>query len=202
MDRSYPSRSYPGKNGQNIPAVPVSKTAAEGRKMAIIQENIAFLYGRQPTTAASGAAMDPDKGKMVKSQPKYVDSNAISDFHATGQHYCLLPSFPCNVYLYSAPNHTAASTTEGLFPSFDHALQASKCLALDERQLILQTKDIRDVKKMAGKLMSNKPTQDKWKEKCLVIAEALLRDKFVRSKDLTAQLKATGKSSLIYGNVR
>ena len=170
--------------------------------MAIIQENIAFLYGRQPTTAASGAAMDPDKGKMVKSQPKYVDSNAISDFHATGQHYCLLPSFPCNVYLYSAPNHTAASTTEGLFPSFDHALQASKCLALDERQLILQTKDIRDVKKMAGKLMSNKPTQDKWKEKCLVIAEALLRDKFVRSKDLTAQLKATGKSSLIYGNVR
>lgn len=160
-----------------------SKNHAADRRDEIIAENIKFMYGR----SKENAAYDLDKRSFVKSN-KYVDPfDTISDFK--GDYAFLLPSFECPVFL--------SGDTES-YPSYEHALQASRFSLFEERQLIKETPLIRDVKKMTSKFDSNRG--EKWKQECMNIAEQLLRDKFIRSKEMTDKLKATGKKSLVYAN--
>lgn len=160
-----------------------SKNAAAARRDEIIAENINFMYGRSKEIAAA----DSDKRSFVKSN-KFVDPfDSISDF--SGQKSFLHPSYACEIYLPGEPD---------AYPSYEHALQASRFALLEERNTIRLTSLIRDVKKMTPKFKSNKG--ELWKQECLSTAERLLRDKFIRSKELTMQLKDTGKKSLIYSN--
>ena len=160
-----------------------SKNAAAARRDEIIAENINFMYGR----SKENAAFDLDKRSFVKSN-KFVDSlDRICDF--TGVYSFLMPSFPSAVFL--AGEDTA-------YPSYEHALQASRFSATAEKQIIKDTPLIRDVKKMTSKFTSNRG--ELWKKECITVAERLLRDKFIRSKELTSQLRDTGKKSLVYAN--
>lgn len=160
-----------------------SKNAAAARRDEIIAENINFMYGRSKENAAA----DSDKRSFVKSN-KFLDPfDTINDF--TGTHVFLLPSFATDVFL--------SGETEP-YPSYEHALQASRFSLIEERDKIRNTPLIRDVKKMTPKLKSNRGEQ--WKQECLSTAERLLRDKFIRNKELTNLLKATGKKSLVYAN--
>lgn len=160
-----------------------SKNHAADRRQEIIAENINFMYGR----SKENAAYDLDKRSFVKSN-KFIDPfDTISDFK--GDHAFLLPSFECPVFL--------SGDTES-YPSYEHALQASRFSLLEERCLIRETPLIRDVKKMTSRFDSNRG--EKWKQECMNIAEQLLRDKFIRSKEMTSKLKATGKKSLVYAN--
>ena len=160
-----------------------SKNAAAARRDEIIAENINFMYGRSKEIAAA----DSDKRSFVKSN-KFVDPfDSISDF--SGQKSFLLPTYNCEVFLNGEPD---------AYPSYEHALQASRFTLLEERNIIRLTPLIRDVKKMTPKFTSNKG--ELWKKECLSTAERLLRDKFIRSRELTMLLKETGKKSLIYSN--
>lgn len=160
-----------------------SKNAAAARRDEIIAENINFMYGR----SKENATFDLDKRSFVKTN-KFIDPfDTISDFN--GIYSFLMPSFPSDVFL------TGEDTG---YPSYEHALQASRFSAIDERQMIRETILIRDVKKMTSKFVSNRG--ELWKKECIIVAERLLRDKFIRSKELTSQLKSTGKKSLVYAN--
>jgi ribA/ribD-fused uncharacterized protein len=160
-----------------------SKNAAAARRDEIIAENINFMYGRSKENAAA----DSDKRSFVKSN-KFLDPfDTINDF--TGTNTFLSPSFATDVFL--------SGETEP-YPSYEHALQASRFSLIEERDKIRNTPLIRDVKKMTPKFKSNKG--ELWKQECLSTAERLLRDKFIRNKELTNLLKATGKKSLVYAN--
>ena len=160
-----------------------SKNAAAARRDEIIAENINFMYGR----SKENAAFDLDKRSFVKST-NYVDTlERICDF--TGVYSFLMPSFPSAVFL---------AGEDISYPSYEHALQASRFSATNERQMIKDTPLIRDVKKMTSKFTSNRG--EMWKKECITVAERLLRDKFIRSKELTSQLKSTGKKALVYAN--
>jgi ribA/ribD-fused uncharacterized protein len=160
-----------------------SKNAAAARRDEIIAENINFMYGRSKENAAA----DSDKRSFVKSN-KFIDPfDTINDF--TGTNSFLLPSFTTDVFV--------SGETEP-YPSYEHALQASRFSLIEERDKIRNTPLIRDVKKMTPKFKSNRGEQ--WKQECLSTAERLLRDKFMRNKELTSLLKATRKKSLVYAN--
>ena len=160
-----------------------SKNAAAARRDEIIAENINFMYGRSKENAAA----DSDKRSFVKSN-KFIDPfETISDF--SGVHSFLLPSFSCPVHI---------SGESEPYPSYEHALQASRFSLSKERCIIRETPLIRDVKKMTPKFTSS--SGEVWKQECISVAEKLLRDKFIRSKELTMQLKETGKKSLVYAN--
>ena len=224
------------KNQANATA---AKAAAAARKDATIRENINFVYGR--TEPGAGGVLDPDKGKYARSRPKFVDTDAISDFRGDA-HGFLLPSFPCDVYL-STGGVGAAQLPEGPYPSFDHALQACKCLSAEVltsppylRRPVPSCRpshasgtrghprDTRHPRReeaggtvhqqqrhrgTASRLCypaalplhysvlstATSPPQsllspprrpltqaERWKDACMDVAEALLRDKFVRSK--------------------
>ena len=160
-----------------------SKNAAAARRDEIIAENINFMYGRSKENAAA----DSDKRSFVKSNKFINPFDTISDF--TGTNNFLLPSYPTDAFL---PNEAEA------YPSYEHALQASRFSNVEERDMIRKTELIRDVKKMTPKFKSNRG--EDWKKNCLSIAERLLRDKFIRSKELTSKLKGTGLKSLVYAN--
>jgi len=156
-------------------------------KNSIMQQNIAFIYGRKPEEGLH----DLDKRSFIKSIPKMIEK-VITDF--SGDYHFLSPSFPCNVYL---PDESDGDS----YPSFEHALQASKInLSTDQslRNIVRMTVDIREAKK----LLKDYPVDVNWKDNCLMIGESLLRDKFFRNKALRSQLMdKTTDFKLEYRNV-
>ena len=148
-----------------------------------MQQNIAFIYGRKPEEGLH----DLDKRAFIKSIPK-MEVKIITDF--SGDYQFLSPSFPCNVHL---PDESDGDS----YPSFEHALQASKIKLADPlRDAIRATADIRDAKK----LLKDYPVDVSWKDHCLSIGESLLRDKFFRNKALRGQLMKTTDFKLEYRN--
>jgi hypothetical protein len=109
------------------------------------------------------------------------------------------------------------------YPSYEHALIASKLAKHPERISLCDTvrsmENIREVKKFVNKHLDDNSW---WKERsvrdltcyvsscvirgvffvcrCNNIAEKLLRDKFMRSKDLRQKLQATERRNLVFGN--
>lgn len=151
------------------------------RKETTINSNVAFMYGRKQGEADH----DPDKRAFAKSN-KFVDRDQINSF--TGDYAFLSPTFPCPV-----------EYKNSLYPSFQHALEASKLSssAADKAicLLIIQEPNIREVKRFVKHV-----DVGQWKEKCLAVAEDLMRDKFLRNKQLRKQLMSTDRRSLVYTN--
>lgn len=149
----------------------------------IVDQNLAFVYGRD----RDQELRDPDKIKHVKVKSMY-SSDAILAFE--GNYAGLAPGFLCPVCL--PGDHSP-------FPSYEHALAASKVLTnVDEmRQRIRGMSSIREAKKFAS-IHSN--DNQNWKDVCVSIAENLVRDKFVRNKELRNLLLSTKDKSLVYGN--
>ena len=152
----------------------------------IVKQNLEFVYGKRTHDKLD----DPDKVSYRPAKPKYVDPDAISRFD--GDYAFLAPSFPCHVYI------PAESEP---YPSFEHALLASKFKTIEKRIEVRAIPDIRDVKRLISKERNKTSVIDvNWNDRCLQIAEVLLIDKFIRNKSLRDQLMRTGRKSLIFLN--
>lgn len=154
-------------------------------KDATIKANVAFMYGRRPAEAAH----DPDKRSFAKSvRSIHEDSDTIRSF--TGEFDFLSPTFLSPV-----------EYKNELFPTFQHALEASKLPSFTSpsNKVLLEelrnTRNIREVRK----LLSDIDTSD-WKGRCESIAEIITRDKFMRHKDLRSRLMATKSRQFLYTN--
>lgn len=130
------------------------------------------------------ALQDPDKRVFIQSR-KFVDKEIIDKFE--GEYDFLSPSFKCDVYL---------TGDKEPYPSFEHALQASKTDDETKKNAVRLSENIRDAKRVVSKLSA---TSD-WNQNCLNIAEKLLRDKFIRCKDLRKKLMVTEHRTLKYSN--
>ena len=155
-------------------------------KEEIIKQNLEFVYGKR----TNDKLQDPDKVSYRPAKPKYIDPDAISQF--SGDHEFLAPSFPCHVYL---PEESIP------YPSFEHALLASKFNNEEKRMEVRSTPLVKDVKRLVSKEKNNPSTiHIDWTERCLIIAEVLLLDKFIRNKKLRDMLMQTGRRSLLFIN--
>lgn len=151
-------------------------------KDEVIKRNIEFMYGRGEKTALA----DPDKVSYTKSHKFDVKPDAIDEF--TGEFEYLSPLYSCRVML-------AGDTT--VYPSFEHALQASKSADTEKRSELAAITTARDLKRLGGKHADNITS---WREAAPKIAEQLLLDKFIRNKDLRQYLMATKQRPLIFKN--
>jgi ribA/ribD-fused uncharacterized protein len=161
-------------------------------KDKILKDNLNFVYGRNQVESQ---IPDPDKVEVVRTYRKASDyeltkDEMINEF--TGDWESLSPLFKSPVML---------SGDLQPYPTFEHALQASKFLEVANRDAIRTMEDIREVKRFVTKY---KDLQDKlvtnWNEQCLTIAKKLLRDKFMRNKTNKIRLMKTGHKALRYDN--
>ena len=144
----------------------------------VVADNLAWVYGRRTEEAKH----DPDKRSFVKSvNKKYLDPDTISDFNTEFEF--LKPAFECPVVLnyfnyFSKEERSSkgVKANEELYPSFEHALIASKLNDVEKRNHIRGIVTIQEVKKYVSK--EKKSLNSNWKDMCLKIAEDLLRDKF------------------------
>ena len=163
----------------------------------IIKQNIAFVYGR----SKEDELHDPDKRIFVKSV-KPVDPLAdlgpiLNSF--SGEFEALHPSYACKVINYLDRSNMAISDI--LYPSFEHALMASKLNSREKRIEITNISSVPEVKRLVAKELKNSDTGvENWKDQCLKIAEILLRDKFIRNKQAKAALLKTNRRPLQYLN--
>lgn len=144
------------------------------------KRNIEFVYGRN----REDEKHDPDKRAFVPSR-KRLTIDAVHRFE--GELACLDPSFSCEVYL----SDEIFISERSVYPSYEHALQASRTKDRSVRQIIISSSSVRDAKRAGGKAS----VQD-WKEHCLIHAKALLRDKFMRNRGLKAALMKTEKNNI------
>ena len=145
-----------------------------------IKSNLAFIYGRKHEELAH----DPDKRTLLRSE-KFVDPEQIDDL--SGEYDFLSPVFECKVVY-----------KEHCFPSFQHAFEASKITSKSDTPLIQQiidTKHIRDVKRLIKHLDLNE-----WKDQSVSIAEDIMRDKFLRNRMIRTKLMQTKRRTIIYRN--
>lgn len=170
--------------------------SSKNSKEAITRQNLAFIYGRNKS---ADELPDPDKVAYLRgSGMRSVENNIFNAdsviFDFSGDHAALAPAFPSPTRLLPA---------EAIFPSFEHALQASKCVDLSQHISTIQSfVDIRDVKRYLSKLKRGDPmaVQQDWNERCLTIGVNLLRDKFLRSRSARQTLMGTGHKRLLYCN--
>jgi ribA/ribD-fused uncharacterized protein len=160
-------------------------------KDAVIKKNLEFIYSR---TVPENQLPDPDKVRFVRSNQikdkAYDTESAVFDFF--GQHECFAPAYPAIVYL---PGE------EVFFPSFEHALQASKCIDIAAHAATIRSLiDVKELKRYISKLKSTNSLILDWNNRCLGVAETLLRDKFMRHKKMKIVLMKTGHKHLIYKN--
>jgi predicted NAD-dependent protein-ADP-ribosyltransferase YbiA (DUF1768 family)/pSer/pThr/pTyr-binding forkhead associated (FHA) protein len=161
-----------------------SSARAEAIADAERQRNLALIYGR----TQQELAFDPDKRSLLRSRPQFVDADAIRCFE--GEYQFLAPDFPCPVCLQDDISQFLS------FPSYEHALQASRVTDLQLRKTIQEVVDgAREVKRLVGGKQ-----RENWKDSCLVIAEQLIRDKFTRNKELRKKLMDTNRKAIIYSN--
>lgn len=152
----------------------------------IVKQNLEFVYGKRTHDVLD----DPDKVSYRPTKAKYVDPDAITNF--AGEFEFLAPTFACKVYL---PEESTP------YPSFEHALLASKFKNDDKRQEVRTLSQIKDVKRLISKEKGkNSVLFADWTERCISIAEMLLLDKFIRNKKLKEQLMKTGRRTLIFKN--
>lgn len=152
----------------------------------IVKQNLEFVYGKNDQAKLE----DPDKVSYRAPKTKFVDVDAIVDF--TGEYEFLAPSFPCPVFLQGE---------KLAFPSFEHALLASKFKGEDKRQEVRSTPFIRDVKRLISREKGKTSVlHADWTERCIAIAEVLLLDKFIRNRKLKEQLMKTGRRRLMFKN--
>lgn len=162
----------------------MSSAEQKRKQQEDIARNVAFIYGRNKEDAKH----DPDKRGFLPTR-KFIDVDAIKSF--SGEHAFLDPSYACPVYLPDELFVTNPGPTR--YPSYEHALQATRTPDIHKRHEVRDAATVREAKKIASKAS----TSD-WKERCLVYAKTLLRDKFMRNKGLKALLMKTEKRTLAY----
>lgn len=139
------------------------------KKDQIIKQNLEFVYGRRQEEIKH----DLDKRAYIKSAPKlqYTKDELINVFE--GDNDFLHPSYPCSV----CPDDDYEP-----YPSYEHALIASKINNENKNELIKEVKSIKAIREAKKFVNKNIGDNSWWKDKCISIAEKLLRDKFFRSK--------------------
>jgi RNA recognition motif-containing protein/predicted NAD-dependent protein-ADP-ribosyltransferase YbiA (DUF1768 family) len=153
-------------------------------KAEIIKQNLAFMYGRNQEDVKN----DPDKRSLVRTAGRnFIETDMITNF-SLPEYDFLSPNYSCIVYL-------AQDTIP--YPSYEHALQASKTNDMTLRKLLSEIVEVKEVKRKVSKLIK---LNENWKEKSLIIAEQLLRDKFFRSKELQRKLMQTNHRKICYVN--
>lgn len=85
---------------------------------------------------------------------------------------------------------------KALYPSAEHAYQASKTMDKKLRKAIAQAK----TPKIAKQLGKEVPLRPKWEKQKFEIMYTILRAKFSQHKDLREKLLETGNAKLIEGN--
>ena len=151
-----------------------------------IKRNLAWVYGRNKEEAKH----DPDKRSIAPTK-RFVDVDAIRTFEAGFE--CLDPAFQCTVYL---PDELLIGQSALPYPSYEHALQATRVSDVAKRNEIRNVSTAREAKKIAAKAGSHASAE--WKEKCVRLATSIIRDKFIRGKQLTRALMETGQRSILY----
>lgn len=128
----------------------------------------------------------------MKSAPSVYDApDTIRSFD--GEFEALSPSYPCSVYL---PGITTFS-----FPSFEHALLASKVKDKSIQEEISKIANIREAKKYlnsSGAVLDHAA----WTATSIELATAISLDKFMRNKTAREVLKKTAMRALVFGNDR
>ena len=180
------------------------------QKEAAIKDTLSFIYKREEPSGPN-AYQDPDKVTVVRSQKgihQLPKDEMVDDF--TGEYEVFHPGYPTTVCLVhevktgDGPGERLVET----YPSFEHALQASKLLIPNDREQLRQipasTQDtVRDVRRYVNKIKDDTTRvmpQTQWNEQCLTIAMKLLRDKFMRNKQAKISLMKTEHKVLIYVN--
>lgn len=149
-------------------------------KDAMAKQNLQFMFGRNEEEMAR----DPDKRMFVRHKRVSDNVGAVKSFE--GQWECLSPLHQAIVYL---------PGDERQYPTVEHALQASKTSDSAVRDEIAAATTAVDAKRIASKLATAE-----WRERSVHIMEAILRDKFIRHKQLRATLAKTEHHRLVYEN--
>ena len=163
-------------------------------KDEIIKRNLEFVYGKNKQEMQ----YDLDKVRHVRDRPAAVDqhindsSNSILSFE--GEYECFLPAHTCDV--------TLDLIDTDPYPSFEHALLASKLSDTIERNHIRSYGSIIEAKRHISKLLKGRPEVfiDNWSERCLTIAERLLMDKFIKNKQFAGALVGSKDKRIVYQN--
>jgi len=162
-------------------------------KDEIIKRNLEFVYGKNKQEMQ----YDLDKVRHVRDRPAdpltVIDgNNSIVSFD--GEYECFLPAYACEV--------TLDLLDDAPYPSFEHALLASKLGDQIERNHIRSYSSIIEAKRHISKLKGRPEVfVDNWSEHCLSIAERLLMDKFIKNKRFASALVGSkDKHRLIYQN--
>ena len=163
----------------------MSKSEREG-KQETLKNNVAWIYGRNQEETKH----DPDKRRFVPSK-KFVDVDAIRTFE--GEFECLDPAFPCPVHL---ADELFGGKHKIPYPSYEHALQATRVSQGPKRDEIRNASTAREAKKLASKAGS--ATGAEWKGRCVQLARSILRDKFIRNKELKKALMQTSHQNILY----
>jgi ribA/ribD-fused uncharacterized protein len=142
---------------------------------------------RKAAGIASAAVAAADAPPTVRVRR---DANTIADF--VGRFAFLANGFICQFGV------RGASAGGLLYPSVEHALQASKTTDDATRRLIRAAPTGVEAKRIGGKLKVDDPKQ--WKARSRDVVKALLRDKFKRNKALAQELVETRGKALVYDN--
>ena len=117
----------------------------------------------------------------------------------TGDFRFLAPDFACKVY---APGEAGSEFGTQPYPSVEHAFQASKCNGEAARAAVREAKTARDAKKLgsAAQKRAGAAEVEAWRKGSAALMEALVRDKFVRNRELRDKLLETKERPLKHNN--
>lgn len=122
----------------------------------------------------------------------YTEKNSITEF---SDEYRFLSNFyPVEIECDLSLNMT--STHRVLFPTLEHAYQASKSESAAHHWVISMLETPGKAKRYGRKL----PISESWKERRVDIMEYLLRIKFAKGGELAQKLTDTWPKELIEGN--
>ncbi len=174
-------------------------------KNEVLKKNLQFIYGRSSSDVpdlyssdknkALKQVYDPDKVQIIPTinapiTDLLADIDVISDFDK--EYEALHPCFPLDVLLMGDSKP---------YPSFEHALQASKFIKTEIKDTIRTMKDIKEVKRYVSKLKDQTEILlNDWQSYCLTLGECLLRDKCIRHPIIKQLLLQTKHSKLVFKN--
>eukprot|EP01031_Cornospumella_fuschlensis_P032118 gene32118-38840_t len=164
---------------------------------AAVQRTLAFIYSRGSQSQAT--ALDPDKHYVSYNAQKAPSASTGDIFHPDKAVWdfdkaleCLRPDAPGDVYVdWALPP----------FPSFEHALQASKFVSLSKHaEKIRSFTDVRALKKYVSSLKDTSELVADFAAASRGVGEKLLRDRVLRSRACLHALQQTGHKRILFKN--
>jgi ribA/ribD-fused uncharacterized protein len=179
-------------------------------KDEVVKKNLAFVYGRSfdnlpdyfpsEKNVNQRHIFDPDKVALIPAvhpinANPLLETDVISEF--TKEYECLSPFYYSDVYLMGDKEP---------YPSYEHALQASKFTCKEIQTQIRKTRDIKEMKNFASRKLKDenvaaeKKLFENWNQFSVIFAECLIRDKFIRNPTIKQILLQTKHFKLVYKN--